>query len=89
MSRTCIENVTKELQDIGVQYVGICCGNRAAYIRTMAETLGRKPPASKYSPDMSQHFSQIAGDATEFTNKKWNATYADTKNCVEGLYSGP
>ena len=44
---------------MGIQYLGLCCGNQAHYMRTMAETLGRSPPASKYSPDMTQHFSTM------------------------------
>ena len=66
---------TREMVAMGIQYLGICCGNRACYTRTMAETLGRKTPASKYSPDMSQHFSQINKEDFKFTNKLWYATY--------------
>ena len=47
---------------MGIQYLGLCCGNQAHYMRTMAETLGRSPPASKYSPDMTLHFSRIEGE---------------------------
>lgn len=55
-SREDIARFTAEAQEIGVQYIGLCCGNCAHYIRTMAETLGRSTAASKYSPDMSMHF---------------------------------
>jgi betaine-homocysteine S-methyltransferase len=42
----------------GVDYLGLCCGGAAAhYVRAMAEALGRTPPASRYSPDMSKHFA--------------------------------
>ncbi|MBD0291914.1 MAG: homocysteine S-methyltransferase family protein, partial [Thermoleophilia bacterium] len=41
--------------DLGVRYLGVCCGNGAHHTRAMAEALGRKPPASRYSPDMSKH----------------------------------
>ncbi|XP_048769994.1 betaine--homocysteine S-methyltransferase 1-like [Ostrea edulis] len=44
----------KEAKEIGVQYLGLCCGNTAGQMRDLAETLGRKPPASRYSMDMSQ-----------------------------------
>ncbi|MDE1861181.1 MAG: homocysteine S-methyltransferase family protein [Candidatus Micrarchaeota archaeon] len=40
---------------IGVNYIGICCGGAPHYVRAMAEALGRRPPASRYSPDMSRH----------------------------------
>lgn len=46
----------KACKEIGVQYVGICCGNSSRYFRKMAETLGRTPAASRYTPDMSRHF---------------------------------
>ena len=75
VSRSAIADFTREMVAMGIQYLGICCGNRACYIRTMAETLGRVTPASKYSPDMTQHFSQIAKGDTAFNNKMWNASY--------------
>ena len=50
-----IAEFTKEAADIGVRYLGICCGAAPHHIRSMAEALGRQPPASKYSPDMSKH----------------------------------
>ena len=40
---------------LGVGYVGICCGNSPHLVRSMAEALGRTPPASRYSADMSKH----------------------------------
>ena len=74
-----IEQLTKDLVDIGVQYMGLCCGNRAYYIRKMAETLGRQPPASKYSTNMTQHLSQVQGDANAYSNQNWHKTFG--KNC--------
>ena len=41
--------------DLGVRYLGVCCGNAPHYTRSLAEALGRTPPASRYSPDMSKH----------------------------------
>lgn len=40
---------------LGVEYIGICCGAGPHHVRAMAEALGRTPPASRYSPDLSQH----------------------------------
>jgi len=40
---------------MGVRYLGVCCGAGPHHIREIAETLGRTPPASRYSPDMSRH----------------------------------
>jgi betaine-homocysteine S-methyltransferase len=45
----------KQAKEIGVDYIGICCGAAPHHVRAMAEALGREVPASKYSPDMSQH----------------------------------
>jgi betaine-homocysteine S-methyltransferase len=41
--------------EIGVDYLGLCCGAGPHHIRALAEAIGRTPPASRYSPDMSQH----------------------------------
>jgi betaine-homocysteine S-methyltransferase len=45
----------REAFALGVRYLGICCGAGPHHIRSMAEALGRRPPASRYSPDMSKH----------------------------------
>ncbi len=42
-------------RDSGVNFIGLCCGAGPHHIRSMAEALGRTPPASKYSADFSQH----------------------------------
>ena len=44
-----------EAREIGVDYLGVCCGAGPHHIRSLAEALGRTPPASAYSPDMSKH----------------------------------
>ena len=41
--------------EAGVEYLGLCCGAAPHHIRSMAEAIGRRPPASRYSPDMSKH----------------------------------
>ena len=50
-----IEEFARDAQALGVGYLGVCCGASPHHIRSMAEALGRRPPASKYSPDMSVH----------------------------------
>ena len=40
---------------IGVRYLGVCCGAGPHHVRSLAEALGRRPEASRYSPDMSKH----------------------------------
>ena len=50
-----IEEFTREAQALGVNYLGVCCGAGPHHIRAVAEALGRRPTASKYSPDMTTH----------------------------------
>ena len=45
----------RRVHDKGVNYLGVCCGAGPHHIRAVAEALGRPPPASRYSPDMSKH----------------------------------
>jgi betaine-homocysteine S-methyltransferase len=40
---------------LGVRYLGVCCGAAPHHIRAVAEAVGKVPPASLYSPDMSKH----------------------------------
>ena len=42
-------------RDLGVNYVGICCGGAPHHVRAMAEALGRDVPAGKYSPALELH----------------------------------
>jgi betaine-homocysteine S-methyltransferase len=51
-----IANFGKEAYDLGVRYLGVCCGAGPHHVRALAEALGRRPPASRYSPDMSKHY---------------------------------
>jgi betaine-homocysteine S-methyltransferase len=46
---------TKAAYDAGARYLGVCCGAMPHHIRAVAEALGRRPPASRYSADMSKH----------------------------------
>jgi betaine-homocysteine S-methyltransferase len=47
-------------RDLGVSYVGICCGAAPHHVRAMAEALGRTVPASRYSPELALH--PVLGD---------------------------
>jgi len=55
-----------------VRYLGVCCGAGPHMIRSMAEALGRRPPASRFSPDMSRH----AFLGTDATLRAHNQAYA-------------
>jgi betaine-homocysteine S-methyltransferase len=45
----------RRARDIGVNYIGICCGGGPHHVRAMAEALGRETPASRYSPAIELH----------------------------------
>src|SRR6478672_10317517 len=45
----------REALAMGIRYLGVCCGAGPHHIRALAESVGKKPPASKYSADMSKH----------------------------------
>jgi betaine-homocysteine S-methyltransferase len=47
----------REAHAMGVNYLGVCCGAGPHHIRALAEALGRKPAASRFSPDMSKHYA--------------------------------
>ena len=57
-------------RDIGVNYVGICCGGAPHHVRAMAEALGRTPPASRYSPAMELH-PVLGGEDPQATMGRW------------------
>ena len=50
-----IADFAKEADELGIDYIGLCCGAAPHHIRSLAEALGRTPPGSRYSPDMSKH----------------------------------
>jgi len=41
--------------ELDIRYLGVCCGAGPHHIRALAEAVGKHPPASRYSPDMSLH----------------------------------
>jgi betaine-homocysteine S-methyltransferase len=55
LSRYEIAAFGKEALALDVRYLGVCCGAGPHHIRSLAEALGRRPPASRFSPDMSKH----------------------------------
>jgi betaine-homocysteine S-methyltransferase len=60
---------------LGINYIGICCGGAPHHVRAMAEALGRQTPASRYSPAIELHpvlgIAQTA--ATQNTMGDWTA----------------
>ena len=50
-----IGKFAKDAFDLGVNYLGVCCGANPMLIRQVAEAVGLQVPASKYREDMSTH----------------------------------
>ena len=63
-----IADFTRAAAALGVRYLGLCCGAGPHHVRAMAEALGRTPPASRYSPDMSRH--ALFGEADSATGAR-------------------
>jgi betaine-homocysteine S-methyltransferase len=57
-----IAEFARKAYALGVNYQGVCCGAGPHHIRAMAEALGKMPPASRYSPDMSKHYALGSDD---------------------------
>ena len=79
VARRVIGPFAEYLRELGVLYMGLCCGNRAFYTRSMAEALGRKPPASQYSPDMTKHFSTFKDDTHKHATDAFNTNLSSGK----------
>jgi betaine-homocysteine S-methyltransferase len=56
-------------RDLGVGYIGICCGGAPHHVRAMAEALGRTVPASRYSPAMELH--PVLGENVKERDKRF------------------
>ena len=64
----------KESFELGINYLGVCCGATPMHIREVAEAAGLTVPASKYRENMSNHFmygdsERIAEHMQEFGDK--------------------
>ncbi len=51
-----IRQFAEEAWKLNIKYQGVCCGAAPMHIREVAEAMGRKPPASRYSENMHKHF---------------------------------
>jgi betaine-homocysteine S-methyltransferase len=61
LTRFAMADFAREAARIGIDYIGICCGGAPHHVRAMAEALGRRPPAGKYSPAIELH--PVLGDS--------------------------
>ncbi|WP_119343745.1 homocysteine S-methyltransferase family protein [Facilibium subflavum] len=51
-----ISDFAKKAYDLGVNYLGVCCGASPMLIRQVAESVGLTVEASRYSENMKNHF---------------------------------
>jgi betaine-homocysteine S-methyltransferase len=54
-TRAEIAQFGRDAHALGIEYLGVCCGAGPHHIRALAESLGRRPEASRYAADMSKH----------------------------------
>ncbi|PIK50520.1 betaine homocysteine S-methyltransferase 1 [Apostichopus japonicus] len=54
-TRDDIYDFGRQCDELGIQYIGLCCGNSPHYTRALCESIGRCPPASQFSPNMDLH----------------------------------
>ena len=48
-----IVHFTERCLELGLKYIGLCCGNSGNYTRVMAEAMGKEPPCNKYRNEVS------------------------------------
>jgi len=54
-ARDTMADFARRANEMGIRYIGACCGAGPHHVRAMAEALGKDTPASRYSPDMTKH----------------------------------
>lgn len=70
-SRFEMADFARRASDLGVGYIGGCCGTGPHHIRAMAEALGRETPASRYSPALELH--PVLGTTEHRVMNRWAA----------------
>lgn len=56
ISRYEMRQFAKEAYDMGINYLGVCCGNNPMLTREVAEAVGKTTEASRFSENMENHF---------------------------------
>lgn len=51
-----IRDFAEKVWEMGIRYLGVCCGAAPIHIREIAEAMGRTPEASRFSENMQKHF---------------------------------
>jgi betaine-homocysteine S-methyltransferase len=67
----------RRARDVGVDYIGICCGAGPHHVRAMAEALGRTTQASRNSPAIDLH--PVLGTPTSRTEVMGGWAPAETE----------
>jgi len=62
-SRSDIRNFATEAKEIGIQYLGLCCGSSSNFLRELADVYGRTTPSSQYAPDINKS-AYVASDVS-------------------------
>lgn len=63
-----VADFTARAAALGARPLGLCCGAAPHHVRSMAETLGPTPPASRYCKDMSKHVFLATGPGLAWHN---------------------
>lgn len=71
---------TVQARQAGAAFIGICCGAGPHHVRAMAEALGRTVPASRYSPDLSQHSLLGSDEFVKQSEKQFLARWTSGKS---------
>jgi betaine-homocysteine S-methyltransferase len=74
LTRFEMADFARRAKDVGVDYVGICCGGAPHHVRAMAEALGRDTPASRYYPALDLHpvLGTPAGSSAQQVMGDWS-----------------
>lgn len=75
LTRFEMADFAKKAKEIGINYIGSCCGTNPSMTRAMAEALGKKVPASKYSPVLELH--PVIGKNMQTDNKEFIDDWRD------------
>lgn len=67
LTRTEMASYATEARQLGINYIGSCCGSAPHHVRAMAEALGRTTPNSQFSPQL--HLHKIIGDEEHVKEK--------------------